>query len=55
MKFHPKVSIKKVFVAYRYSVENYYRFTLEFSSSKAYQMKFHPRVLRKFLLYIAIL
>ena len=32
----PPQSIKKVFVAYCYSVENYHRFTSEFSSSKVY-------------------
>ncbi len=32
----PPQSIKKVFVAYCYSVENYYRFTFKFSSSKVY-------------------
>jgi hypothetical protein len=58
MKFHPKVfSVKKVFVAHRNSVENRHRFTFTFivSSSKVYQMKFLPKVLRKFLLHIAVL
>ena len=44
MKFHPKVLIQDNFVAHRSSVENYYRFTFKFSSSKVYQMKFYLKV-----------
>jgi len=60
MNIYRKVSIKKVFVACRSSVENRYRFTFTNYSlllpfSKVYQMKFHPKVLGKFLLHIAVL
>jgi hypothetical protein len=62
MKFRPKVSIKKVFVAHRNSVENGHRFTFTqmivscfLLARYLYQMKFYPKSIKKVLLHIAVL